>query len=89
MRVELTRGAVEDLDHLVRTLSLPSDTRERVRRSLRVLERFPLAGPVLEGRGRGVRFVLGPWRWLVLAYVVLEDEGRAVVVSVQDARAGA
>ena len=71
---------------LVRTHSLPADTAARVVRSLRPLERFPLLGPELGGRWKGLRFVLGPWRWMVLVYVALESEDRVVVVTIQDAR---
>jgi plasmid stabilization system protein ParE len=85
-RVELTRTSPEDLDRLIRTLSLPRDTRERVRKALRSLERFPLLGPELPGRWAGFRFLLGPWRWMILVYVYLEDLDRVIVVSVEDAR---
>jgi hypothetical protein len=85
-RVELARAAVEDLESLIRTHSLPADTRKRVARSLRGLERFPLMGPALSGRWKGFRFLLGPWRWLLLVYVFIEAEDRVVVVTVQDAR---
>jgi plasmid stabilization system protein ParE len=84
--VELSRAAVDDLDGLIRTHSLPPDTRARVARSLRPLERFPLMGPALSGRWEGYRFLLGPWRWLLLVYVYLEAEDRVVVVTIQDAR---
>jgi plasmid stabilization system protein ParE len=83
--VELSAAAVEDLDTITFTHSLPADTRSRVARSLRPLERFPLMGPALDGRWEGFRFVLGPWRWLVLVYVFIQDE-RVVVVTIQDAR---
>jgi hypothetical protein len=79
-------AAVKDLDGLIRTHSLPADTRARVARSLRALERFPLMGPALSGRWEGFRFILGPWRWLVLVYVFIEADDRVVVVTVQDAR---
>jgi hypothetical protein len=85
-RVELAAAAVQDLDGLIRTHSLPADTRSRVARSLRALERFPLLGPALEGRWDGFRFLLGPWRWLVIVYVYFEREDRVVVVTIQDAR---
>jgi hypothetical protein len=85
-RVELAVTAVEDLAALIRTHSLPADTRARVGRSLRALERFPLMGPALSGRWEGFRFLLGPWRWLVLVYVFIEPEDRVVVVTIQDAR---
>lgn len=85
-RVELAAAAVEDLDALIRTHTLPADTRSRVARSLRALERFPLIGPELGARWEGFRFLLGPWRWLLLVHVFLESEDRVVVVTIQDAR---
>lgn len=85
-RVELAVAAVEDLDNLIRTHSLPADTRARVARSLRSLAHFPNIGPVLTGRWEGFRFILGPWRWLILVYVFIEEEDRVVVVTIQDAR---
>lgn len=87
--VELAAAAVEDLDGLIRTQSLPADTRARVARSLRALERLPRLGPELGGRWEGFRFLLGPWRWLLLVYIFIESEDRVVVVTVQDARSSA
>jgi plasmid stabilization system protein ParE len=86
-RVELAEAAVQDLERLIRTHSLPSNTRERVKRSLRSLERFPLIGAPLEGQWRGSRFVLGPWRWMVIVYEYFEVEERVVVTTIQDGRA--
>jgi len=88
-RVELALAAVEDLDRLIRTHSLPGDTRTRVARSLRSLVEFPKIGPALAGRWDGYRFILGPWRWLILVYVLIEEEDRVVVVTIQDARSSA
>jgi plasmid stabilization system protein ParE len=85
-RVELAVAALEDLDSLIRTHSLPADTRARVARSLRSLAQFPNIGPALSGRWEGFRFILGPWRWLILVYVFIEAEDRVVVVTIQDAR---
>jgi plasmid stabilization system protein ParE len=85
-RVELAAAAVEDLDRLIRSHSLPVDTRERIKRSIAPLERFPLLGPELGGRWTGFRFLLGPWRWMILVYVYLEDDDRAVIVTIQDGR---
>jgi hypothetical protein len=87
--VELAVAAVEDLDALIRTHSLPANTRSRVVRSLRGLEQFPLMGAPLDGRWERFRFVLGPWRWLLLVYVFIEPEGRIVVVTIQDGRSSA
>jgi plasmid stabilization system protein ParE len=85
-RVEVARAANEDLDRLIQALSLPADTRERVKRCLRPLARFPRLGPALTGRWEGFRFILGPWRWLIVVYVYEEHEDRVVVVTMQDAR---
>ena len=88
-RVELSAVALEALENLIVTHSLPADTRSRVARSLRVLEQFPRLGPELTGRWSGLRFLLGPWRWLLMVYVFLEDDDRVVVVTIQDARSSA
>jgi len=89
-RVELAVAAVEDLDALIQTHSLPADTRTRVARSLRSLVQFPNIGPALTGRWEGFRFILGPWRWLIVVYVYVynynEAEDRVVVVTIHDAR---
>ena len=87
--VALALAAVEDLDALIRVHSLPVDTRSRVKRSLRGLERFPLMGPALTGRWQGLRFILGPWRWMLLVYVHDEAADQVIVVAVQDARSSA
>ncbi|MCC5948485.1 MAG: type II toxin-antitoxin system RelE/ParE family toxin [Nitriliruptoraceae bacterium] len=85
-QVELARAAVEDLDRLVMTHSLPGDTRERVRTSLEPLARFPRLGPELTGRWNGFRFTLGPWRWILLVYVFDVPRDRVTIVTIQDAR---
>lgn len=85
-RLEFAAVAVEDLDRMIRSHSLPPETRERIKRSIAPLERFPLLGASLEGRWSGFRFLLGPWRWMILVYVVFEDEDRVVVTTIQDGR---
>jgi hypothetical protein len=85
-RVELSLRAIERLDRMIVTHSLPSDTRARVQRSLRVLELFPLVGRSLEGSWAQLRFILGPWRWLVLVYEHDEEQGTVYVLTIQDAR---
>ncbi len=85
-RVELSVRAVENLTRLIETHSLPSDARRRVQRTLGPLRRFPLLGAALEGRWSGFRFVIGPWRWMVIVYTHLEDEDRVVVVTIVDGR---
>ena len=85
-RVELAESAVEDLHWLIRTHNLPEDTRARVRRGLVQLEQFPDLGPELQGRWAGLRFILGPWRWMLVIYHYDESNDRCVVVTIQDAR---
>jgi hypothetical protein len=85
-RVELTAAAVADLDKLIHTHSLPIDTKPRVKRALAPLRRFPRLGPELTGRWQDFRFLLGPWRWMLIVYVFIEDDDRVVVVTIQDAR---
>lgn len=85
-RVEPSEAALDDLANLRSSHSLPADTNERVRRSLRYLERFPRLGAELGGRWAGLRFLLGPWRWMILVYAYFDDEDRVAVVTIQDGR---
>lgn len=85
-KVQLSAVAVEDLDRIILTHSLPSNTRARVKRSLRSLERFPLLGRALEGRWQPFRFLLGPWRWMLIVYVYDEQRDTVLVATIQDAR---
>jgi plasmid stabilization system protein ParE len=84
--VELARAAVEDLDRLIVILTLPADTRERVRSSVTPLVDFPRLGVELTGRWAGTRFLLGPWRWMLIVYEYFETEDRVVILTIQDAR---
>jgi mRNA-degrading endonuclease YafQ of YafQ-DinJ toxin-antitoxin module len=85
-QVKLSAVAVEDLERLILTHSLPGDTRQRVVRSLRPLQRFPRIGHALDGRWSRFRFVLGPWRWLLIVYAYDEQRDEVLVVTMQDAR---
>ena len=85
-QLEISAAAAEDLDRLIATLSLPEDTKERFRSSIAPLERFPLLGPALRGRWSEFRFVLGPWRWMIVVYAHLAEDDRIVSVTVQDGR---
>jgi plasmid stabilization system protein ParE len=85
-RVELARAAVEDLDRLITTLSLPVDTRERARASLRPLAELPRLGVEPTGRWQGLRVILGPWRWMLLVHLIDEAADCVVIVTIQDAR---
>jgi plasmid stabilization system protein ParE len=82
-KVALAAAAVEDLDRLIFTLTLPADTRERVRRSLAVLQQFPRLGPELGGRWSGLRLILGRWRWMLIVYQFDEPTDRVTVITIQ------
>ena len=85
-RVVVTPSARDDLTGLIRTHSLPPDTWARVIRSLRPLAEFPLLGAPLGGRWEGFRFILGPWRWMIIVHVVDDRREQVSVVTIQDAR---
>jgi len=84
-RVLVTPAARDDLARLIRRHSLPRDTTRRVVRSLRPLAEFPLLGAPLEGRWKGFRFMLGPWRWMVVVHVVDDGREQVSIVTIQDA----
>ena len=58
-----------------------------MRGSLAPLEQFPRLGPELTGRWAGMRFILGPWRWMLVVYRFDESRDRVVVITIQDSRA--
>ena len=85
-QVFLTPRAQRDVDEAISTLDLPHDTWSRVARSLRTLETFPLAGAELSGGWAPVRFVIGPWSWMILLYRYEESSGQVYVVAMHDGR---
>lgn len=72
---------------LIDTHSLPASTLERLKRSIEPLHHFPLLGGQLEGRWQGFRFILGPWRWMIVVYRYDETLDPVQVVTIQDGRA--
>lgn len=84
--VRLAKAAEADLGRLIEFLALPGDTRLRVKRSLFVLGEFPLIGRALHGRWRPLRFIVGPWSWMLLVYTYDEPSDVVTVVTIQDAR---
>ena len=84
--VVITPTAAEDLERLIRTHSLPPTTRDRLKRSIEPLRAFPRLGAPLVGRWSDFRFVLGPWRWMIVVYVFDEEADRVAIVTIQDAR---
>lgn len=88
-RVELSERAARDLQRLILTHDLPGDTAERVQRRLEPVGTFPLMGPALDERWAPHRYVLGPWRWMVIVYRYFEEDDRVVIVTIQDGRSSA
>jgi plasmid stabilization system protein ParE len=84
--VRLSAVAVEDIERMILTHSLPANTKARLARSLTPLSRFPLLGRELEGRWNPFRFILGPWRWMLIVYVYDESQDVVLVVTIQDGR---
>ena len=84
--VVVTPTARRNLDEMIETLTLPPSTRDRVRASLEPLRRFPRLGGELDGRWAGFRFVLGPWRWMVVVYRFDEALDQVAIVTIRDAR---
>ena len=87
--VIVTPTAQADLDRLIQTHSLPSTTRQRVRRSIEPLRDFPLLGGALHGRWAEFRFILGPWRWMLIVYRYDPAADRVAIVTIQDGRSAA
>jgi hypothetical protein len=85
-RVVVTDAAARSLAYLIDSHSLPNDTAERFRRSLRPLERLPRLGPVVDPATPEQRFLLGPWRWLVIVYAYREADDLVAVVAFENGR---
>ena len=45
-----------------------------------------MLGAPLHGRWSNYRFMLGPWRWMIVVYVYLDSTDRVAIVTIQDAR---
>jgi plasmid stabilization system protein ParE len=84
--VVVASTARRNLAVLIETHSLPTSTAERVRRALEPLRQFPLLGAPLEGRWADFRFILGPWRWMIVVYRYDEPTDEVAVVTIRDGR---
>jgi plasmid stabilization system protein ParE len=85
-QVVVTETAAQSLEGLIDSHSLPADTRERIRRSLVPLQQFPRLGAVLDEARPDVRFLLGPWRWLVIVYAYRQADDVVAVLTFEDGR---
>ena len=69
------------------THSLPVDTKARFKRSVASLADFPRLGRLLEGGGYdGLRFVLGPWRWMIVVYDFDPEIDVVQILLIEDGR---
>jgi hypothetical protein len=87
--VIVTPTARADLERLIRTYSLPPTTVARVKLAIEPLATFPELGGRLEGRWAPFRFVLGPWRWMIIVYHFDPATDRLSIVTIQDGRSAA
>ena len=85
-RVVVTEAAADDLRGLIRSHRLPETTIERLRRSLQPLESFPELGSPLGGSFRDRRFLLGPWRWMILIYRLYPEHDLVAIIAIVDGR---
>lgn len=85
-QVIITPRAQADVDEMITTLNLPADTWSRIDHSLRVVKTFPLSGRALDGSWSDLRFVLGPWNWMLLLYFHEATTDQIYVVAVHDGR---
>ena len=85
-RVIVAPAAAADLERLIVTHSLPANTLARVAKAIEPLEQFPLLGASLVGRWDNYRFVLGPWRWMLIVYAYDPNSDIVAIVTIQDAR---
>ena len=84
--IVVTEAAVRSLAALIDSHSLPEDTPARVRRALMPLEHFPLLGPALDPESSELRFLLGPWRWLVIVYAHRPADDIVAILAFEDGR---
>jgi len=85
-RVVVTHAAARDLRELIRTHRLPESTVERVKRSIRPLVDFPELGAELGGAFAPRRFLLGPWRWMIVIYRFDPDSDLVAILAIVDGR---
>jgi plasmid stabilization system protein ParE len=85
-RVVVTHAAARDLRDLMRTHRLPQNTIERVKRSIRPLMAFPELGAELGGAFAPRRFLLGPWRWMIVIYMFYPESDLVAILAIADGR---
>lgn len=84
--IVVTPTARRNLEDLIENLSLPPSTIDRFKAALEPLRQFPEFGAALEGRWARFRFVLGPWRWMLILYEYDPSRDQVTIVTIRDAR---
>ena len=82
----MTETAARSLAELIDSHSLPVDTHDRVQRTLEPLKRFPLFGAALDAASPQLRFIISPWRWLVILYAYREADDTVAILAFEDGR---
>ena len=85
--VVVSPRAIRNLERLIETHALPGSTRIRalaIDRATRADSRG--SGAPLSGRWAAFRFILGPWRWMIVVYEYDEAADRVAIVTIQDGR---
>lgn len=85
-QIRVTEEARRNLEELIEVLDLPDDTRPRVRDCLRTLIVAPESGRGLLPPFAPARWVIGPWRWMILVYLYDDATDVATVIAIQDGR---
>ncbi len=79
-------AALRSLDRMITTHGLPLDTPHFVRNRIAPLSDFPLLGSPLRGKWEGMRFILGPWSWMLIVYRHDPGLDQVHVLAIEDAR---
>ena len=84
--IRVVPAASAHLDEMIEVLTLPDDTRDRVRNSLGPIATFPHSGQALPDDARGRRYIGGPWPWMLIVYRYDADRDTVVVLAIEDRR---
>lgn len=82
----MTDAAMRDLRDLISTHRLPENTVVRFKRSVRPLADFPELGAALGGVFAPQRFLLGPWRWMIVIYRFYPEDDLVAILAIADGR---
>lgn len=85
-RVVVADDARLDLGRLETTHNLPPSVEDRFAQGIARLAVFPESGVPLRGRYAGRRFVLGPWRWMIVVYRYYPERDLVSILRIFDGR---